>query len=132
MLLNPNSASWAFCSLDPDAMKKRIALLATCAAAITFVAGGVSADSIKPIEGKSVDLGTFGGVVFYTTKPDGYRLVVTLAPKEIETSVRFVTTLSPGQSVTLSAPRKLGESAVQIRFQHRGESLFVDTADARE
>ena len=60
MLLNPNFASWAFCSLDGDAMKKRLALLGACAVAITFVAGGVRADSIKPIEGKSVDLGTFG------------------------------------------------------------------------
>jgi hypothetical protein len=132
MLLKPSSASWTLCSLDGDAIKQRIALLAACAVAITFVAGGVSADSIKPIEGKSVDLGTFGGVAFYTAKPDGYRLVVTLAPKGTETSVRFVTTLTPGQSVTLSTPRKLGERAVEVRFQHQGESLFVDTADARE
>jgi hypothetical protein len=132
MLLISKCASWAFCSLDGDALKKRIALLAACAVAIIIVAGGVRADSIKPIEGKSVDLGTFGGVAFYTANSDGYRLVVTLAPKGIETSVRFVTTLSPGQSVTLSTPRKLGERAVEVRFQHQGESLFVDTADAHE
>jgi hypothetical protein len=115
-----------------SAMKTRIALLAACAVAIIPAAEDVGADSIKPIEGKSIDLGTFGGVAYYTVQPDGYHLVVTLAPSGTETSVRFVATLTPGQFVTLSTPRKFGERAVAVRFQHQGESLFVDGADALE
>src|SRR5215469_5312586 len=112
------------------AMTKRIALLVAWAVVIIFVAGGVRADSIKPIEGRRIDLGTFGGVAYYTVKPDGYRLVVTLTPSGAETPVRFVATLAPGQSVTLSTPRKLGEPALEVRFQHKGESLLVEVPDS--
>jgi hypothetical protein len=111
------------------AMTKRIAFLVAWAVAIILVAGGVRADSIRPIEGRRIDLGTFGGVAYYTVKPDGYRLVVTLTPSGAETPVRFVATLAPGQSVTLSTPRKLGEPALEVRFQHKGESLLVEVPD---
>jgi hypothetical protein len=110
------------------AMTKRIAFLA-CAVSMVLIASGVRADSIKPIEGKRVDLGTFAGVAYYTLTPDGFRLVVTLAPSGAETPVRFVATLAPGQSVTVSTPRKLGEPSVEVHFKHQGESLFVDAAD---
>ena len=113
-------------------MKKRIARLVACAVAMTVVSGGVYADSIKPIEGKRIDLGTFGGIAYYTIKPDGYQLVITLSPYEGETPIRFIATLAPGQSVTLSTPRKLGEPAVEVRFRHQGESLFVDAEEALE
>jgi hypothetical protein len=106
-------------------MKTRIAFLIAYAVGIVLVAGGVRAGSIQPIEGKSIDLGTFGGVAYYTVKPNGYRLVVTLTPSGAQTPVRFVATLTPGQSVTVSTPRKLGEPAVEVHFKHQGESLFV-------
>jgi hypothetical protein len=126
-----NSGADATVHEGERAMTKRIALLVAWAAAIILVAGGVHAESIEPIEGKSIDLGTFGGVAYYTLTPDGYRLVVTLMPSGADTPVRFVATLAPGQSVTLSTPRKLGEPAVEIHFQHQGESLFVDRTDPR-
>ena len=113
-------------------MKKRIARLVACAVAMTVVSGGVYADSIKPIEGKRIDLGTFDGIAYYTVMPDGYRLVVTMMPSGTQTPVRFIATLAPGQSVTLSTPRKLGEPAVEVRFRHQGESLFVDAEEALE
>ena len=106
-------------------MTKRIACLVACAIALTFVAGDCQADSIKPVEGRSIDLGSFAGVAYYTVKPDGYLLVVTLAPRGAETPVRFVVTLAPGQSVTLSTPRKLDEPAIEVSFKHQGEKLFV-------
>jgi hypothetical protein len=49
-------------------------------------------------------------------------------PSGAETPVRFIATLAPGQSVTLSTPRKLGEPAVEVHFQHLGDDLFVDAA----
>ena len=61
-------------------------------------------------------------------KPDGYYLVVTPTPNGAETPVRFTATLAPGQSVTLSAPRKLGEPRGQVHFQHLGNDLLVDAA----
>ena len=109
-------------------MKKRIAFFVACAVAMTVVSGSVCADKIKPIEGKRIDLGTFDGVAYYTAKPDGYHLVVTLMPSGAETPVRFIATLAPGQSVTLSTPRKLGEPAVEVHFQHLGDDLFIDAA----
>jgi hypothetical protein len=112
------------------AMTKRIAFLVAWAVVIILVAGGVRADSIRPIEGKRIDLGTFGGVAYYTVNPDGYRLVVTLTPSGAETPVRFVATLAPGQSMTLSTPRKLGQPALEVRFQRKGESLLVDAPDS--
>jgi hypothetical protein len=111
-------------------MTKHIAFPTACAVAIILVAGEVGAGSIEPIEGKSVDLGTFGRVAYYTINPDGYRLVVTLTPRGADTPVRFIATLAPGQYVTVSTPRKPGEPAVEVHFQHQGESLFVDTTDA--
>ena len=105
-------------------MTKRIACLVACAVAL--VAGNSHADSIKPIEGKSIDLGAFGGIAYYTVKPEGYQLIVTLTPSGAETPVRFIATLAPGQSVTLSTPRKLGEPAIEVSFKHQGEGLFVD------
>jgi hypothetical protein len=106
------------------AMTKRIACLVACAVAL--VAGNSHADSIKPIEGKSIDLGAFGGIAYYTVKPEDYQLIVTLTPSGAETPVRFIATLAPGQSVTLSTPRKLGEPAIEVSFKRQGEGLFID------
>jgi hypothetical protein len=61
-------------------MKKRVAILVARAVAMTVVSGGVYADTIRPIQGKRIDLGTFGGVAYYTVERDGYHLVVTLTP----------------------------------------------------
>ena len=110
-------------------MIKRKALLIACAIAVVLLAGGVRANSVRPIEGKPIDLGTFGGIAYYTVTPDGYRLVVTMMPSGTQTPVRFVATLAPGQSVTLSTPRALGEPAIEVRFRHQGESLFVDALE---
>jgi hypothetical protein len=104
-------------------MKMRIAILASCAVAAVFVAGGVHAETLKPIHGRSIDLGTLAGSAYYTVEHEGYRLVATLGT---DTPVRFVATLASGQSVTLSTPRMLGQSAVEVRFMRRGDELFVD------
>ena len=104
-------------------MKMRIAILGSCAVAAVFVAGGVHAETLKPIQGRSIDLGTLAGIAYYTVEHEGYRLVATLGT---DTPVRFVATLAPGQSVTLSSPRMLGQSAMEVRFMRRGDELFVD------
>jgi hypothetical protein len=80
-------------------MKMRIAILASCAVAAVFVAGGVHAETLIQGSGRSIDLGTLAGIAYYTVEPEGYRLVATLGT---DTPVRFVATLASGQSVTLS------------------------------
>jgi hypothetical protein len=104
----------------------------SCAVAAVFVAGGVHAETLKPIQARSIDLGALAGSAYYTVEPEGYRLVATLMPSGTDTPVRFVATLAPGQSVTLSTARMLGESAVQVRFMRQGDELFVAGAKSPE
>jgi hypothetical protein len=59
-------------------------------------------------------------------------LVATLTPSGTDTPVRFVATLAPGQSVTLSTARMLGESAVQVRFIRQGDQVIVAGAKSPE
>jgi hypothetical protein len=42
------------------------------------------------------------------------------------TAPLVVATLAPGQSVTLSTPRALGQLAVEVRFTRQGDELFVN------
>src|SRR5215472_12474189 len=96
--------------------------------AVALVVGGVRAEAIQPIEGKRIDLGTMGGIVYYTVQPDGYRVVATLGT---DTPVRFIATLTREQSVTLSTPRGVGEPAVEVRIMRRGEQLLVEGGAGR-
>jgi hypothetical protein len=109
-------------------MVRRFALAASAAALL--IAGGAfagaRADGLKPIEGKSFSLGTVSGIVYYTPGPTGYRVVATMLDGADGTVVRFVATLAPEQSVTLSTPREAGESAVEVRLVRHGDDLFLD------
>ena len=100
---------------------RTISLAAT--AAVLF-AGSVHADTMQPLEGKNIDLGTLGGIVYYTVEPDGYRVVATLGT---DTPVRFTATLTRDQSVTVSTPRGVGESPIEVRITRHGEQLIVDS-----
>jgi len=92
--------------------------------AIVLVASGVRAETLHPMQGKTVDLGTVGGIVYYTIQPDGYHVVATLGT---ESPIRFTATLSPEQAIALSTPRGLGEPAIQVRIMRRGEQLLVES-----
>lgn len=109
-------------------MLSRSGLFAAIAA--VFVAGGAHADPLGPVQGRSVDLGTLSGVVYYTVEANFYRVVATLQTTGAQpTPVRFVATLAPEQSITLSAPRGAGEPAIEVRFVRRGAQMFVDRGD---
>ncbi len=105
-------------------MSKTLGLLAATAALV--VAASAHADGVKPIEGKSFTLGAVSGVVYYTEGVAGYQVVATMTDAADGTVVRFVATLAPEQSVTLSTPRGAGEPAIEVRFVRHGETLFVD------
>ena len=92
-------------------------------AAVGLIAGTASAEELRPVQGKTIDLGTIGGIVYYTVQPEGYRVVATLGT---ETPVRFIATLAPEQVISLSAPRGLGEPAREVRITRHGEQLLID------
>jgi hypothetical protein len=74
-------------------------------------------------------LGDWTGIAYFTSEPGGLRLVATIAAAEgIEaTPVRFVTTLAPDQTATMSVPGKPGEKSIEVVFLRRGERLVVKT-----
>ena len=97
------------------------------AAALTFASLGTAAQAngLKPIEGRSVNLGDVSGVVYYTIEPDGFRVVTTLAEAEKGTPpIRFVSVLAPGQRVLLSTPRQ----ADAVEISRNGDDVSVRKA----
>jgi len=104
-------------------------LLLAAIAAVT-VTGTLHADPLKPIQAQKIDLGALAGVAYYTAAPDGYRLVVTLQPHETDAPFRFVATLAPGQSVTLSVAREVGVPPAEVRFIRHGDQLSVNAGSA--
>jgi len=100
------------------------------AVAAVAVAGTLHAGPLEPIAAHNVDLGALAGVAYYTVEPNGFRLVATLLARGTDTPFRFVATLAPGQRVTLSVARNIGEPTAEVHFIRRGEELLVYSADA--
>ena len=109
-------------------MSYRLPLLAAVAA--MAVSGTLHADPLQPIQAQKIDLGALAGVAYYTAEPEGHRLVVTLQARESDTPFRFIATLAPGQAVTLSVARNVGEPAAEVRFIRHGEQLSVNGGPA--
>jgi hypothetical protein len=97
------------------------------AAAFTLASlGAAQAGALRPIEGRSIDLGDLSGVAYYTVEPDGFRVVTTLAQGKAGTPIRFVSVLAPGQRVVLSTPYP----AAALEIRRNGDSLLVRKANA--
>jgi hypothetical protein len=109
-------------------MSHRSALLAVATTAAVTLAGAAHAEALKPVHAHKVDLGSVVGVAYYTEEEDGHRLVVSLQAPDSGKPLRFVTTLAPGQQVTLSVPRSAGEPAVDVHFVRHGERIDVSSA----
>jgi len=84
------------------------------------------AESLCPIEGKSIDLGGISGIAYYTVERDGFHVVATLAQGEAGTPIRVVSVLAPGQRVVLSTPQQ----ADAIEISRKGDSVLVRKANA--
>jgi hypothetical protein len=84
------------------------------------------ADGMRPIEGKSIDLGGTSGIAYYTVERDGFHVVATLAQGEAGTPIRVVSVLAPGQRVVLSTPQQAGA----IEISRKGDSVIVRRANA--
>ena len=88
--------------------------------------GAARAEGLRPIEGKSVDLGEISGIAYYTVERDGFHVVATLAQGEAGTPIRVVSVLAPGQRLVLSTPQQAGA----IEISRQGDSVLVRKAKA--
>src|SRR5258707_15712105 len=70
------------------------------------------ADGLRPIEGKSIDLGEVSGVAYYTVERDGFHVVTTLAQGMAGTPIRVVSVLSPGPRGGFSTPPEARAPAI--------------------
>lgn len=98
----------------------------------TLVLGGAThAEELEPLRGKSIELGAAAGVAYYTVGEGGYRVVATLAAGEAATPVRFIATLSPGQSVVLSVPQASNEAAREVEIKRTGDAITVSDVSGK-
>lgn len=87
--------------------------------------------TLGPMQGQTVILGDVTGVVYYTADPIGYRVVATLG-SPAGAPIRFITTLQPDQSFTVSVPRGAGERALEAVFTRQGDRLLVSQHSAQD
>ncbi|KAA2237522.1 hypothetical protein [Salinarimonas soli] len=106
-------------------MTKLLALVSVLA--LTALPGAPLAGEIAPRAGESLSLGSVSGTLYYTVEDNGFRVVATLAAEDAA-PVRFVTTLQPGQTATISVPRGPEESALEIEIARIGQTLQVAKA----
>src|SRR6202020_2924627 len=83
--------------------------------------GAVHAESLRPIQAKSIDLGDVSGVAYYTVERDGFHVVTTLAQGQAGTPIRVVSVLAPGQSVAFSTPPQAGA----LEISRNGDGVLV-------
>lgn len=100
------------------------------AAATLLVAAGVgNAQTLAPVQSQSVALGPVSGGVYYTVAPEGDRVVATLQCSTPPCIVRMIATLTPGQSVTLSTPRGVGQPPMTAYIARRGDEILFANRD---
>lgn len=88
--------------------------------------GAAHAESLRPIQARSIDLGNVSGVAYYTVERDGFHVVTTLAQDEAGTPIRVTSVLAPGQRVILSSASQPGG----LEISRHGDSLVVRKATA--
>jgi hypothetical protein len=101
-----------------------LGLLAAGAAGAQGLPDEEPAAELKPLQAHSIVVGSLPGVVYFTRETDGYRVVATLADAA-HWPLRFVATLQPGQSVTLSTPGAVGMPPAEMRLEREGNRLIL-------
>ncbi len=94
-------------------------------AALCAVTSPGYAAEIGEIQGSSIDLGGFRGVVYYTSEDSGYHVVTTISEGENGLPVRFEATLLEGQKIIVSVPGKLGEPGHAFEMKRSNSKLIV-------
>ena len=92
--------------------------------AVVASSATVQAEPLSPAHGRSIDLGGFRGVAYYTVEDGGYRVVVTVMEADGK-PVRLETVLGPRQSMLLTSPQGVG-AAAKIEITRRDDQLHVN------
>lgn len=104
----------------------RIAALLTAAC---LTASPAAAGGLAELHGGSVDLGTYRGVVYFTSGLEWYRVVATLASVAEGPPIRFVATLAEGQAFEISVPGGPGEEPRAFQITRSAGKLFMSGTD---
>ena len=99
--------------------------LLSASAAAMIAAGAVNAGELHAIEGRSIALGPVTGTVYFVQQGAEDDVVATLRAGTGNTIIRFVATLSPGQSAIISVPRGPGETPITVRIRRQGRRVFL-------
>ena len=116
---------------DGRAMVNGVQCVTATVAISLLAAGAARAGELASAEAASVTLGHVDADVYYTSAPDGFRVVATLAAGEQSVPVRFVAILLPGQTVTISVPGPAGTPAQEVFLTRRGDHLVISRPNAR-
>lgn len=107
-------------------MKTKI--LASLIAALMFSApiSMAQADTLKPLQARSLELGEYLGVVYFHLTPAGWEVVTTIAPRDgsVDEGMRYVSLLTPGEAQTLTIGG-LDIYAVQLARAENGLNVDV-------
>lgn len=105
--------------------------IATAAIAL-FAFGVAQAEELKPLAGKTIDLGGVKGAAYYTVEGEDFRVVTTLQAGETGSPLRFVSTLSDGETLTVQVPSRNGGTTEDLMITRTGDVLDVSAkADLR-
>jgi hypothetical protein len=91
---------------------------------------GSRVQEIDPEQGFGFWLGDTSGIVYFTSEPEGLRVVATLENPQ-GSPVRFVATLANEQTATISVPCKMGLKSIEISFARRGDRVVVRSSESR-
>jgi len=100
--------------------------LALCALGmIVTMVEPASAGELTAVQGGSVDVGTYRGVVYYTEEGHDFRVVTTIASQGGNEPVRFVTNLAENEHLLISVPGKIGETAPVFDIERLNGKLLL-------
>ena len=92
---------------------------------LSLAATPAPAAELMALQGGSIEVGSFHGVVFYTNEPDGYHVVATVANGEAGLPIRFEATVVENQKLSISVPGKLGGQSDVVEISRAGGRLVI-------
>jgi hypothetical protein len=100
--------------------------------AVGLVAGSASADELTSIQGGSIDLGTYQGVVYYVEEGKDFNVVTTLASADSGMPLRFIVTLSEDEHFVISVPGEVDGKDRPLDISRSGGKLRFEESEAAE
>ena len=94
--------------------------------AVGLVAGSASADDLTSMQGASIDLGTYRGVVYYVQDGEDFSVVTTLASADSGMPLRFVVSLSENEHFVISVPGQVRGKDRPVDISRSGGKLRVE------